>query len=108
VSNFLRPIYERFLFWAVQSNQLTLPRSAKPETLNRADYRAPGMPWIDPKKEIEADQVAVQAGFKSRHQVIRERGYDPDIVDQQRAADVMPVQETQAQPVNEETQEDEA
>ena len=108
VSNFLRPIYERFLFWAVQSNQLTLPRNAKPETLNRADYRAPGMPWIDPKKEIEADQVAVQAGFKSRHQVIRERGYDPDIVDQQRAADVMPLQETQAQPVNEETQDDEA
>lgn len=87
VSNFLQPIYERFLFWAVESGQLTLPRQAKPQTLTRADYRAPGLPWIDPKKEIEADALAVEKGFKSRQMVIRERGYDPEIVDQQLQAD---------------------
>ncbi|MGB5583307.1 MAG: phage portal protein, partial [Gammaproteobacteria bacterium] len=88
VSNFLQPIYERFLFWAVESNQLVLPREAKPESINRADYRAPGMPWIDPKKEMEADSVAVVNGFKSRQMVIRERGYDPELVDQQIQADM--------------------
>lgn len=87
VSNFLQPIYERFLFWAVESGSLGIPRNVRPESLNRADYRAPGMPWIDPKKEMEADAVAVDSGFKSRHMVIRERGYDPEIVDQQLLSD---------------------
>jgi lambda family phage portal protein len=88
ISDFLQPIYERFLFWAVESRQLVLPRNAKPETLTRADYRSPGMPWIDPKKEMEADAIAVESGFKSRHMVMRERGYDPEIVDQQLQADM--------------------
>lgn len=86
--DFLEPIYERFLFWAVESGALKVPREVNPETLTRADYRAPGMPWIDPKKEMEADQIAVDNGFKSRQMVIRERGYDPEIVDQQIQGDL--------------------
>jgi capsid protein len=35
---------------------------------------------IDPGKEIDADKEAVKAGFKSRAQVIREAGNDPDEV----------------------------
>lgn len=98
ISDFLQPIYERFLFWCVESKQLSLPRSAKPGTLTRADYRSPGMPWIDPKKEIEADQIAVESGFKSRHMVMRERGYDPEIVDQQLQADMFEKTEPRQQP----------
>ena len=49
--------------------------------------RAPGLPWVDPKKEIEADKLAVEAGFKSRPQVIRERGGDPAAVDKEREND---------------------
>ena len=41
------------------------------------------MPWIDPKKEGEAEQLAVSAGFKSRTQVIRERGSNPQDVFEQ-------------------------
>ena len=46
------------------------------------------MPWIDPKKEIEADAIAIQNRIKSRQTVIRERGYDPEIIDQQIQADM--------------------
>lgn len=98
ISDFLQPIYERFLFWCVESKQLALPRNAKPETLTRADYRSPGMPWIDPKKEMEADSIAVESGFKSRHMVMRERGYDPEIVDQQLQADMFEKAEPQSRP----------
>ena len=35
------------------------------------------MPWIDPQKEVTAEEKAVAAGFKSRAQVIRERGGNP-------------------------------
>lgn len=87
ICSFVRPIYERFLFWAVESGALALPREASVDTLYKADFRAPGLPWIDPLKEIQADALAVESGFKSRHMVIRERGYDPEIVDQQLEAD---------------------
>lgn len=52
-------------------------------TLLDADFRGPTMPWIDPLKEIHAEEKAVQAGFKSRSQVIRERGSNPAIVNEQ-------------------------
>lgn len=87
VSRFVMPIYERFVFWAVESGAVSVPRTVDRAALVRADYRAPGMPWIDPKKEVEADALAVEKGFKSRHMVIRERGYDPEMVDQQLKAD---------------------
>ena len=53
------------------------------DTLLDADFRGPTMPWIDPLKEIHAEEKAVQSGFKSRSQVIRERGSNPAIVNEQ-------------------------
>jgi len=38
-------------------------------------------------KEVRADEVAVAAGFKSRSQVIRERGGNPLMVGEQIAAE---------------------
>jgi lambda family phage portal protein len=88
VSQFVRPIYERFLFWAESSGELKMPRNVDPETLARADFRGPSQPWIDPKKESEAAKMDVEQGFKSRRMIIRERGLDPDLVDQQIQADM--------------------
>lgn len=101
VSDFLQPIYERFLFWAVESGALVVPKSITQESLTKADYRAAGMPWIDPKKEVEADAIAVQNGFKSRQMVIRERGYDPEIVDQQIQSDMFMTSAKQKIPTSE-------
>lgn len=87
-SVYVRPIYEQFMFWAMQSGELIIPRTAVDiNTLLDVDVNGPGMPWIDPKKEIEADALAVENGFKSRHQVIRDRGGDPQAVDEQIKAD---------------------
>jgi len=44
------------------------------------EWVPPAHVMIDPAKEIGADKEAVKAGFKSRSQVIRESGYDPDTV----------------------------
>ena len=52
-------------------------------TLKKAEFQGPVMPWIDPQKEFTAEEKAVQSGFKSRAQVIRERGGNPqDVFDQ--------------------------
>jgi capsid protein len=60
-----------------------MPRNIDMDTLLDADFRGPTMPWIDPLKEIHAEEKAVQAGFKSRSQVIRERGSNPATVNEQ-------------------------
>jgi len=53
---------------------LNLPPDVDRSTLFAADFRGPTILWIDPLKEVKADVEAVEAGFKSRSQVIRERG----------------------------------
>ena len=80
----VRPIWERFVDMAVLSGKLEIAKgSINSRTLWNASFQGPTMPWIDPKKEGEAEQLAVSAGFKSRSQVIRERGGNPQDVFEQ-------------------------
>ena len=67
---------------AVLSGQLPNGEVQK-QSLKKASFQGPNMPWIDPKKEGEAEMIAVSAGFKSRSQVIRERGGNPQDVFEQ-------------------------
>ena len=80
----VRPIWERFVEMAALSGQLDVPEdSINQRSLKKAGFQGPNMPWIDPKKEGEAEMIAVGAGFKSRAQVIRERGGNPQDVFEQ-------------------------
>lgn len=83
----MMPIWRNFVDMARVSGQLKIPAGIDEATLYAPMIRAPGMPWIDPKKEVEADALAVEKGFKSRPQVIRERGGDPAAVDKEREND---------------------
>lgn len=74
----VRPIWERFVSMAVLSGQLKVPENQiNPRTMKKAGFQGPVMPWIDPQKEAVAEEKMVQSGFKSRAQVIRERGGNP-------------------------------
>ncbi len=80
----VRPIWERFVDMAVLSGQLKVPQNEiNPRTLKKAGFQGPIMPWIDPQKEAVAEEKMVQSGFKSRAQVIRERGGNPQDVFEQ-------------------------
>ena len=80
----VRPIWERFVSMAVLSGQLpNSENNIQKQSLKKASFQGPNMPWIDPKKEGEAEMIAVSAGFKSRSQVIRERGGNPQDVFEQ-------------------------
>lgn len=81
VGQWKRPIYERFVDAALAAGVISLPRDLRQDSLYDAEYRGPVMPWIDPQKEANANLVQVQAGFKSRSQVIRERGGNPRDLD---------------------------
>lgn len=74
VSQFLRPIYERFVAIAIASGELILPPGVTPASAISADYLPPPMPWIDPMKEATALRTMVRAGFRSATSVIAERG----------------------------------
>lgn len=47
----------------------------------------PRWEWVDPQKDIQAEKTAVDAGFKSRSDVIESMGYDPEETDKRIASD---------------------
>lgn len=51
-------------------------------------WTPPRREMIDPGKEISAAREAVRAGFRSRSEVIRQDGFDPEDVDAEMAADL--------------------
>lgn len=88
VARFVRPVYEMWLDTAIRSRTPTFDiAGADAQTLFDADYRGPGLPWIDPLDEARADNLAIAAQLKSRRQVIRDRGGDPRQVDAEVAMD---------------------
>lgn len=76
IERFSRPVWRRFVQSARVAN-LVKVNLVDWDTIENADFRGPGLPWIDPAREVKAELEAVKAGFKSRTQVIRERGVNP-------------------------------
>ena len=86
----VHPVYRAFVEIAALQGLIDVSQ-ADPLSLYDADHVGLGTPYIEPKREVDSDLVAVQAGFKSRTQVILERGNNPREVTKQliaeRAAD---------------------
>ncbi|GAB1422941.1 hypothetical protein MASR2M16_01750 [Thauera terpenica] len=51
------------------------------------NWLPPRWDWVDPLKDIRAETLAIQSGFKSRTQAIGERGFDAAMVDAEIASD---------------------
>ncbi len=74
-------LHARLVEVALLSGALAVPlREIDPDTLTDALYQAPGLDWVDPKREAEAAKIRHELGLTSRAQLIRERGGDPDQV----------------------------
>lgn len=85
--DFLEPVYRRFLRQAVEDRVIALPRDVDIGTLYDVEFRGPALPWIDPQKESKGYELDLVNGFKSRHQIIRERGGDPERVTKELLSD---------------------
>ncbi len=88
IFQFCQPAAEAFLDAAVLSGALPIRDYVR----NRRKYlkirwRPDGWPWVDPVKDQLAEQMAVRNGFKSRAQVVAERGGDVETVDREIAED---------------------
>jgi lambda family phage portal protein len=55
--------------------------------LARCDWVPPRWEWVDPLKDIKAEMLAVESGFKSRSDVVIATGADPVEVDRRIARD---------------------
>lgn len=80
VPQFCNPAFKWFVDTAILSGKI----NGKPP---RATWVPPKREFIDPKKEIEANILDVRAGFISQSEMIRSRGYDPEEVYEEIAAD---------------------
>ena len=83
-----RPVWARFIHMLVLRGDIPAADFERnPAQWLAADWFPPAWDWVDPLKDIQAEKAAVDAGFKSRSQVINECGEDPERVDALRAAD---------------------
>lgn len=83
-----RPIWRRWFADGVLSGVLSVPDfSDDPVAAMRVKWVTPRFDWVDPLKDVNAEIAAVNAGFKSRSDVIEAQGEDAEEVDARIAAD---------------------
>jgi lambda family phage portal protein len=83
VYRFCQPVWDAFVDAALASGALKLPDGVEKRTIYDCTHTGPSMPWIDPKKEIEAQILAMRWAITSRSKVIRARGDNPDQVNRE-------------------------
>lgn len=82
VAAWRQPIYAGFINAAWVAGLIDLS-GADLLTIHDAEHVGLGTPYIEPKRESEAQEKAVQAGFKSKTMVILENGDNPREVSRQ-------------------------
>ena len=82
VRTFVFPIYKGFIETTRDQGAIDFT-GADPLTLFDAEHVGLGTPHIEPKREADANLADVQAGFKSKTQVILETGNNPREVTKQ-------------------------
>lgn len=81
VESFLEPLFADWLAAALLAGTVRTVRGApisadKLEKFNVPQWQGRRWQWVDPLKDVEANIAAVNAGLKSRREVIQEQGRD--------------------------------
>lgn len=77
----LDPLWRRFVTMEVLAGRIKAPGfTTNPEPWFDVSWLWPAWPSVDPKGEVEAEVNSVNAGFKSRREVIAASGRDPETV----------------------------
>lgn len=83
VRRFAHVVWQAFVQAAMASRKAEPGKGVDLATVYDATHTAPPLLWIDPVKEAEANKLMQQMGYKSRSEIIRERGRTPDEVNQE-------------------------
>lgn len=88
VAKLLRPVWKRWVTLEILSGRLNAPGfESNPEPYFSVSFLFPAWASLDPLKDAEADILLIDAGIRSRHEVIAARGRDPAMVDAEIASD---------------------
>ncbi|WP_158970954.1 phage portal protein [Chachezhania sediminis] len=82
-AQFLRPLWRRWIDIQALSGAIT----GGSADFKAVRFVAPGWQWVDPQNEVQADVSAIEAGLKSREEVVAGRGRDIDELDAEIARD---------------------
>lgn len=90
--SFLYPVFAEWLRSALLMQAITLPNGSSLPVFKLAQFNMPTFlgrrwSWIDPLKDTQANLAAIQAGLKSRREVMAEQGRELDDVWEQLAAE---------------------
>lgn len=80
---FIRPVFEEWLVSALALRAIkigTRPLVRPPEEYMAAHYQGRRWAWVDPQKDGNANKLAIDNRLKSRSQIMRESGDDPESV----------------------------
>lgn len=80
---FIRPVFEEWLLWAWTKQVITVgtrPLSRPVDDYMLAHYQGRRWSWVDPQKDGNANKLAIDNRLKSRSQIMRESGDDPESV----------------------------
>lgn len=83
---FLRPLWKRWIEIRALAGEIDATGAALDDYL-AVRFVPPGWQWVDPKNEVEADARAIEAGLKSREEVVAGRGRDIDDLNEEIARD---------------------
>lgn len=83
---FLRPLWRRWIEIQALAGQIEAPGAAL-DDYRDVRFVPPGWQWVDPRNEVEADIAAIEAGLKSREEVVAGRGRDIDELNDEIARD---------------------
>lgn len=99
IDGFVRPVYESWIDTAIglkNAVALTNGGTLRAQDIDRyksASYQPRRWSWVDPQKDTDANVTAINNGLKSRGEVIREQGRDPDDVWRELAAETARLQQ---------------
>lgn len=81
IRSFVCPVYEDWVTLAVGREAIkigTIPLSRNPDDYKVVHYQPRRWAWVDPQKDGAANQMAIDYRLKSRSQIMREQGDDPE------------------------------
>ncbi len=82
----LRPLWRRWIDTRALAGEIEAQGAAL-DDFRAVRFVPPGWQWVDPRNEVDADVAAIDAGLKSREEVVAGRGRDIDDLDEEIARD---------------------
>lgn len=84
---FCRAVFARWFNLAILSGALKIPAGMSDEDARKVQWVPDPWQYMNPKQEVDTQIAEIRAGFRSRSEVITERGSSSENVDDQIAAD---------------------